>query len=93
MAAYRAWRSGCRIGARAALAVAASGACAGYVATPLGSLGGTVGPVYGINKAGQVVGVSTTAGDAARHATLSTGGVVIDLNDFLDPFENPAALW
>ena len=81
---------GAESGPGLALAVAASGACAGYVATPLGSLGGTVSLVYGINKAGQAVGYSTTAGSAAYHATLWTGGMVIDLNDFLDPFDRAA---
>ena len=36
------------------------------------------------------MGVSATAGNAANHATLWTGGVVIDLNDFLDPFDRAA---
>ena len=85
-----AWRSGCRIGASAALLVAASGAWAGYAATPLGSLGGTNSGVYAINNAGQAVGNSDTAGNGYAHATLWTGGVVIDLNDFLDPFDRAA---
>ena len=36
------------------------------------------------------MGTSTTAGNSAAHATLWTGGLVIDLNDFLNPFDRAA---
>jgi probable HAF family extracellular repeat protein len=46
----------------------------------LGTLGGTSSIAYGINASGQVVGYSETAGNAAQHAFLYSGGVMIDLH-------------
>ena len=45
----------------------------------LGSLGGTNSYANGINASGQVVGVAYTAGDAADHAFLYSGGAMQDL--------------
>jgi len=51
-----------------------------YIATDLGTLGGTESIAYGINDAGQIVGYSYTTGNSAQHATLfSPGGTPTDL--------------
>ena len=47
--------------------------------TDLGTLGGSTSYAFGINNAGQVTGYATTAGDAAAHAFLYSGGKMIDL--------------
>jgi probable HAF family extracellular repeat protein len=52
---------------------------AAYELTDLGTLGGTKSEGFGINDAGQVVGRSTIAGDAATHAFLYDGGTLTDL--------------
>lgn len=51
----------------------------GGTATNLGTLGGTSGLAFAINSSGQVVGMSTITGDLANHATLWSGGSIIDL--------------
>lgn len=61
------------------LALATSAAWSGYQAVRLDSLGGSYAQGLGINNAGQVVGGSTTAGNAAARATLWSGGVLTDL--------------
>jgi len=50
-----------------------------YEVTDLGTLGGSTANAYGLNSSGQVVGSSTTAGDAATHAFLYGGGTMTDL--------------
>ena len=51
----------------------------GGTATNLGTLGGTSGLAFALNTSGQVVGMSTITGDTANHATLWSGGSIIDL--------------
>ena len=51
----------------------------GGTATNLGTLGGSAGLAFAINSSGQVVGMSTITGDTANHATLWSGGSIIDL--------------
>src|SRR5688500_7983790 len=51
----------------------------GGTATNLGTLGGSAGLAFGVNSSGQAVGMSTIAGDTANHATLWSGGSIIDL--------------
>jgi probable HAF family extracellular repeat protein len=61
-----------------AFAAGASSARAGYVVTPIGTLGGDTSTGYGINNAGQVAGSSyTSSGDI--HAFLYSAGVMHDL--------------
>lgn len=50
----------------------------------LDTLGGTNSVAYAINNAGQVAGWATTAGNAAKHATLWNGATAIDLSSFLN---------
>jgi probable HAF family extracellular repeat protein len=50
-----------------------------YQVTDVGTLGGTTTTGFAINSSGQVVGSSTTSGNAATHAFLYTGGVITDL--------------
>jgi probable HAF family extracellular repeat protein len=64
--------------AACALATPAS-AVQHYIATPLGSLGGTESQGYGINYHGQVTGRSYIAGNAATHAFLYSAGAMTDL--------------
>ena len=71
------------------LTIAASSAWSSYVATRLPTLGGTGSEAYGINNAGQVVGLSRTAGNLTYRATLWSGGAAIDLGEdriFKRPF-------
>ncbi len=49
----------------------------------LGTLGGSMSFARDINGTGQVVGVSTIAGDVAQHAFLWDGTRMLDLNDLL----------
>src|ERR1700687_4386407 len=76
-------------GARALLCVglllacssmAASAGAQTFVGTNLGTLGGTISVANALNVSGQVVGYSTTAGDAATHAfSWTPGGAMVDL--------------
>jgi probable HAF family extracellular repeat protein len=50
-----------------------------YSFTDLGTLGGSFSNAYGINSAGQIVGVGRTTGDNSDHATLWSSGSVFDL--------------
>ena len=50
-----------------------------YELTDLGTLGGSTANAYALNGAGQVVGSSTTPGDAATHAFAYGGGAMTDL--------------
>jgi probable HAF family extracellular repeat protein len=45
----------------------------------LGSLGGTCTLAFGLNNQGQVVGISSLAGDRKYHAFLWQGGLLLDL--------------
>ena len=47
--------------------------------TSLPTLGGSVVQATALNNAGQIVGFSRTAGDAAQHAFLFSGGQIYDL--------------
>jgi probable HAF family extracellular repeat protein len=50
----------------------------------LGTLGGTNSSAESINTAGTIVGQSDITGDAAQHAFIMIGGVMVDLNTLLD---------
>jgi probable HAF family extracellular repeat protein len=50
-----------------------------YFVTDLGTLGGTESFAYAINDVGQVVGQSSTAGDASTHSFLYSNGRMTDL--------------
>ncbi len=50
-----------------------------YVATPLGTLGGSRSVGFGINDRGDIAGFSDTAGDVSEHAFLHSGGRMRDL--------------
>jgi probable HAF family extracellular repeat protein len=62
-----------RIGFALAAVILASTAGAAAMIYDLGTLGGTSSYAYAINYSGQVVGASTTPGDAVTHAFLYTG--------------------
>jgi probable HAF family extracellular repeat protein len=49
----------------------------------LGTLGGAFSSATGINASGQIVGNSSTTGDAANHAFLYTGGSMYDVNSLI----------
>jgi probable HAF family extracellular repeat protein len=49
----------------------------------LGTLGGDTSTAYGINRAGQIVGVSSYDRSTRPHAFLFEGGEMIDLNEML----------
>jgi probable HAF family extracellular repeat protein len=51
---------------------------AGYIAVDLGTLGGTWSEAYGINRSGQIVGQSTTAG-GALHGFVWKDGAMTDV--------------
>jgi probable HAF family extracellular repeat protein len=50
-----------------------------FFITDLGTLGGTESFAYAINDLGQVVGLSSTAGDVAEHSFLYSNGRMTDL--------------
>jgi probable HAF family extracellular repeat protein len=50
----------------------------------LGTLGGRSSSALGINTTGQVVGNALTGGNL-QHATLWSGGKVVDLNSVVNP--------
>jgi probable HAF family extracellular repeat protein len=52
---------------------------AGQAARPLGTLGGSESRAFGINDAGQIVGVSSTRYDWSHHAFLWQDGAMRDL--------------
>ena len=51
----------------------------------LGTLGGTTSQGHAINTRGWVTGLSTTTGDTGDRAFLSDGGLMVDLNELIDP--------
>jgi probable HAF family extracellular repeat protein len=53
--------------------------------TDLGTLGGTQSFAYSVNASGQIVGYSTTKGNATFAAFLYSGGTMTDLNSLLPP--------
>lgn len=58
----------------------------GYTFQDLGDLGGGFSVADSINRAGDVVGSSlVNAGDTVTHATLWTGGKIVDLNAAVTP--------
>lgn len=63
----------------ALLTAGASQAGVGYSFTDLGTLGGQFSRANAINNAGQIVGYSYTAGNAAFHAMLWQGATATDL--------------
>lgn len=56
-----------------------AGATHRFFITDLGTLGGTESLAYAVNDLGQVVGLSTTAGDLAEHSFLYSNGRMTDL--------------
>ncbi len=73
------------------LAAGARTAGTHYQVTNLASLGGTTSAGSSINNGGWVAGSSNLAGDQAQHASLWTGGSVIDLGTLGGP--NSGVLW
>ena len=61
------------------------------VMTDLGNLGGTMSAAQCINGAGQVIGLSTLAGDAQNHGFLWADGVMTDLGTLGG--DNSEAIW
>lgn len=57
----------------------------GLTRLDLGTLGGTISYGHSINNFGDVVGVSTLAGDGTQRLFLYTGGTMYDVNDLLPP--------
>lgn len=85
MHGFARFQAKCRAGmawlalAALALGCVAADAATRYVATPLGTLGGTYSNAAAINNHGQVAGSAQTAGDAAWHAFVHDGRAMIDL--------------
>ena len=65
---------------------------AAYELTDLGTLGGTKSEGFGINDAGQVVGRSSIAGDAATHAFLYDHGALTDLGTLGGTWSSASAI-
>jgi probable HAF family extracellular repeat protein len=57
----------------------------GTAPTDLGTFGGSSSYATAINAAGQIVGQSQIAGNAASHAVIWDGDAAIDLNALVDP--------
>jgi probable HAF family extracellular repeat protein len=61
------------------------------VMTDLGNLGGTIGSGQCANHRGQIIGMSTLAGDVQNHAFFWEGGVMTDLGTLGG--DNSEAIW